>query len=51
MSPGNQGVFPAPEKGDFSKNSDIFQLVKMGPFWEYLFTAWCALIGWLYLVN
>ena len=25
--------FPAPERGDFSKNSGILQLAKMGPFW------------------
>jgi hypothetical protein len=24
MSPGNQGVFSVPERGDFSKNSDVF---------------------------
>ncbi len=30
MSPGNQGVFSAPERGDFLKNSGILQLTKMG---------------------
>jgi len=33
MSPENQGVFPAPEGGDFAKNSGIPQLVKKGLFW------------------
>ncbi len=32
MSPGNQGVFPASEKGDFSKNFGILQLVGRVPF-------------------
>ncbi len=27
MSPGNSGVFPAPERGDFSKNSGVLQIV------------------------
>ena len=26
------GCFPAPERGDCSKNSGILQIVKMGPF-------------------
>jgi hypothetical protein len=34
MSPGNQGVFLAPERGDFSRDYDILQLSKMGPFKE-----------------
>jgi len=29
-------VFLAPERGDFLKNSYVFQLVKMGPFLECL---------------
>ena len=33
MSPENQGVFSAFERCDFSKNSGIFQLTKMGLFW------------------
>lgn len=32
MSPENQGVFPAPERGEFSKNSAILLLTKMGLF-------------------
>jgi len=32
MSLGKQGVFPAPESGDFSKNSGILQLVEKVPF-------------------
>ena len=27
MSPENQGVFLAPERGDFSRNSDVLQCV------------------------
>jgi hypothetical protein len=27
MSPENHGVFPAPERGDLSNNTDIFPLV------------------------
>ncbi len=30
--------FPASERGDFSKNSDILQFAKMGPFSGYLVT-------------
>ncbi len=30
MSPGNQGVFQALERGGFSKNFGILQLAKMG---------------------
>ncbi len=32
MSPENQGVFSALERGDFLKNSGILQFMKMGPF-------------------
>jgi len=46
MSPGNQGVFTVPERGDFLKNSDVFRLKKMGPFWGDLWAAQCA-SGWL----
>lgn len=45
MLPANSGIFTAPEIGDFSKNSVIFQLAKMGSFMEHLY----ALIGLLKL--
>jgi len=32
LSPGNRGVFSAPEKGDILKNSGFPQFVKMEPF-------------------
>jgi len=32
MSPGNQGGFLAPERGDFLKDSEILQLIKIGLF-------------------
>ena len=38
--------FPAPERGEFSKNSGILQLVKMGSFWGEPCAAQCA-SGWL----
>ncbi len=40
------GCFPAPERGDFSKNSDILELVKMGLFGRHPLAAQCALMGW-----
>ena len=44
MSPGNQGVFTALERGDFSKNSCILQLAKMGSFQGHPYAAQCASI-------
>ena len=31
--PRTSGCFPVHERGDFSKNSGILQLNKIGPFW------------------
>ena len=36
------GCFPAHEKGEYSKDSGILQLTKMGPFLGRLFAAWCV---------
>ena len=36
MSPENQGVFQLLKEGDFSKNSGILQLKKMGLFFGHL---------------
>jgi len=35
MSPDLGGVFSVHEEGDFSKNSGILQLAKMGSFWAF----------------
>ncbi len=45
MSPENQGVFLAPERGDFSKNSGILKLTKMGLFLGHLCAVECT-TGW-----
>jgi len=45
MSLENQGVFSVPEKSGFSKNSDVSQLVKIGPFLKSLLKIY------VYLTN
>jgi hypothetical protein len=47
MSPENQGVFPTPERSNFSSIYGILQLIKMGPFFGGICTRLSALlIGW-----
>ena len=44
--PWKSGRFPVSGRGDFSKNSGILQLTKMGPFWGEPCTVQYA-SGWL----
>jgi len=40
--PWKSGCFLAFERGDFSRNSDVLRLTKMGLFWEFLWAVQCA---------